>query len=109
MTITIISAYPASSVQVLDILTKKPIENAKVTINTTQKFTDSLGLAVLDVPNGSYTLNISHPSYWSKTLKITLPMTEPLKAELIPLWSIGLGIVAGVTIITAVAAKAMWK
>jgi len=109
MTITIISAYPASSVQVLDAITKKPIQNAKVKINTTEKLTDSLGLAVLDVPDGLYTLSISHPSYWSKTLKITLPMTEPLKAELIPLWAIGLGIVAGATVVTAVIAKVVWK
>lgn len=108
-TIVIVSGYPSSSIQLLDALTKKPIEGAKVTINTTEKTSDTLGLVVFDVPDGKYTVKISHSAYLPKTLTLTLPMAEPMKVDLWPLWAVGLGIVAGATVLTVVIAKAVWK
>lgn len=108
-TILIISGYPSSSIQVLDAVTKKPIEAATVTANTTERKTDATGMAVLEVPDGKYTVKISHPSHLPKTLTLTIPMAEPLKVELWPLWAVGLGIVAGATVLTVVIAKAVWK
>jgi len=108
-TVTIIAGYPSSSIQLLDVVTKKPIEGAKVTINTTEKLTDAVGMVVLEVPEGKYTVKISHSAYLSKTLTLTIPMAEPLKIELWPLWAVGLGIVAGATVATVVIAKVVWK
>lgn len=107
--IVIIAAYPASSLQVIDAITKKPIADAKVEINTTVKKTDSTGIVVLEVPDGVYTVKISHPAYLPKTLKVTVPLAAPQTVELWPLWSIGLGIAAGATILTALIAKAVRK
>jgi hypothetical protein len=108
-TIVIVSGYPSSSIQLLDALTKKPIEGAKVTINTTEKTSDTLGLVVFDVPDGKYTVKISHSAYLPKTLTLTLPMAEPVKVDLWPLWAVGLGVAAGATIGVAVIAKVVWK
>lgn len=108
-TILIISGYPSSSIQVLDIITKKPIADATVTINTTTKKTDTSGIVVLDVPDGVYTVKISHPAYLPKTLNVTVPLAAPEPVQLIPLWSIALGIVAGATVLTVVIAKVVWK
>ena len=108
-TVTIIAGYPSSSIQLLDVVTKKPIEGAKVTINTTEKLTDAVGMVVLEVPEGKYTVKISHSAYLSKTLTLTIPIAEPLKIELWPLWAVGLGIVAGATVATVVIAKVVWK
>lgn len=108
-TLVIIAAYPSSSIRVLDAVTKKPLQNIKVIINTTQKLTDSSGIAVLDLPKGTYTVKIGNSAYLSKTLQLTLPLAEPLTVELWPLWTIGLGIVASAMVVTAVVAKAVWK
>lgn len=108
-TLTIIVGYPSSTIQLLDAVTKKPIEGAKVTINTTEKLTDATGLVVLDVPSGKYTVKISHSEYLPQTLTLTIPMAEPLKVELWPLWSIGLGIAAGATLLTVIIAKVVWR
>lgn len=108
-TVTIIVGYPSSSIQLSDSLTKKPIQGAKVLINSTEKVTDASGMVTLDVPEGTYTVKLSHSSYWGKTVSVTMPMTEPLKIGLWPLWAIGLGIVAGATVATVVISTAVWK
>ncbi len=109
ISVAVIAGYPSSSVQVLDATTKKPITDAKVTLYTTEKLTDASGIAVLDAPAGGYSLKISHSQYLSKTLSITLPMAEPLTVTLWPLWSIGLGIAAGATMLTVIIAKVVWR
>jgi len=106
-TILIIQAIPTFSIQVLDAITKKPIEAATVTANTTERKTDATGTAILELPAGTYTVKISHPAYLPKTLTLTIPMAEPLKVELYPLWAIGLGIVGGATVLTLIVAKAL--
>jgi len=108
-TVTIIVGYPSSSIQLSDSVTKKPIQGAKVAINSTEKVSDSSGMVSLEMPDGEYTVKISHPSYWKKTVTVKIPMAEPLKVELWPLWAIGLGIVAGATVATVVISKAVWK
>jgi len=108
-TVTIIAGYPSSSIQLLDAITKNPIVGAKVIVNSTEKLTDPMGMVVLEVPNGKYTVKISHASYLAKTLTLTIPMAEPLKVELWPLWAIGLGIVSTATVVVAIIAKATWK
>jgi hypothetical protein len=108
-TVTIIKGYPSSSVQVLDAVTKKPIEGAKATIDTTEKLSDALGIIVLEVAEGEYTVKITHPAYLTKTLTVTIPMAEPLTVELWPLWTVGLGICAAATIGLAIGFKVMGK
>ena len=102
-------AYPSSSLQIADYITGKPVAEATVLADSTEKTTDSSGMAVLEVPSGKYTVKITHPQYYPKTITVNLPMTEPLTVKLIPLWSIGLGIAAGATLIVAIAAKVAWR
>jgi uncharacterized membrane protein len=104
--ITAPPAYPFS-IQVLDAITKKPVANATVQVDTKVYTTGSDGTLALDIPEGSYTVKISHPSYLTKTLTVAVPMAETQKITLIPLWAVGLGIVGGVSILTIIIAKAV--
>lgn len=108
-TVSIIMAYPSSTLQLVDILTGKPVANATITADSKQYTSDSGGLAVLDLADGTYTIHITNPNYLSKTLSITFPMTAPLTVKLIPIWSVALGVVAAASIGVGVVAKLAWK
>jgi hypothetical protein len=108
-TLTIIVGYPTSTLQLADILTGKPVVNAKVTADSKTYTSDANGVVVLDLPNGTYTVSISNPAYLHKSFSLALPMAEPLTVKLIPLWGVGLGIVAGATVAVAVVAKLVWR
>jgi uncharacterized membrane protein len=94
---------------VKDAITKKPVVGATVTVNTNSTSTDETGKAVFEtIPPGTYTVEIRHPSYLTKKLSVTLTEAGLTKeVTLIPLWSIGVGIVGGVSILTIIIAKAV--
>jgi uncharacterized membrane protein len=102
-------AYPSNTLQLVDVITGKPITNATITADTTQFTSDSGGLAVLNLANGNYTVQIAAPHYFSKTLSITLPMTAPLTIKLIPVWSAAVGIIAVASVALGVGAKIIWR
>lgn len=108
-TLVIIAAYPTNMIQLADIITGKPIVNALITADSTEYTSDSKGAVVLNLPAGTYTITIRNSGYLSKSLSLTLPMTEPLTIKLIPTWAVALGIVAGATIVVGVAAKLAWR
>lgn len=109
LSLTIIMAYPTNTLQLVDFLTGKPVVNATVKANSTEYTSTSDGLVVLDLPNGTYTTRISSPSYISKSLSLTLPMTAPLTVTLIPVWGIALGAVTVASVAIVVAAKLAWR
>lgn len=85
---------PNLTVKVKDAVTKKPIEGAKVTVNTAEATTDASGLAVFpELPAGTYKVTVSKSGYkgWSKT--VTFEVGALIDVSLWPWWSIGLGIV----------------
>jgi len=107
-TVSVNVAY-ALTITVKDAITKKPIEGATVTANTTTIFTDETGKAIFDVlPPGTYRVEIRHSSYWTKKFSVTLTEAgEAREVSLIPLWGIGLGIVGGATVLTLAITKAL--
>jgi len=108
-TLTIIMAYPSNTLVLADYLTGKPIVNAKVTADSKEFTSDSNGILVLNLPNGTYTVSISNGGYLSKSFSLAIPMTGPLTVKLIPTWAVALGIVAGVSVTVAVGAKLAWR
>jgi uncharacterized membrane protein len=102
-------AIPSSALQLVDVLTGKPVTNAKVTADSTEYTSDNGGLVVLNLPDGTYKVVISSSSYLSKSVSVTLPMTQPLTVQLIPVWSIALGAVAGASVAIGVIAKLAWR
>jgi len=98
-------AYPTNTLQLVDFLTSKPVVNAKILANSTEYTSTPGGLVVLDLPDGTYKVSITHPSYLSKSLSLTIPMTEPLTVQLIPVWGVALGVVTSAAVIVVVAVK----
>lgn len=105
---TVYVAY-ALTITVKDAITKKPVVGATVTVNTNAKATDETGVAIFEtIPPGTYTVEIKHPSYLSKKFSITLTAAGTTReVTLIPLWSIGLGIVGGGITLTLIVTKAL--
>jgi len=99
----------ALTITVKDAVTKKPVVGATVTVNTNTVATDETGKAIFDtLPPGTYTVEIRHPDYWTKKFSITLTEAgEAREVTLIPLWSIGLGIVGGGIVLTLAVTKAL--
>lgn len=92
--VTLIVA-PNLTVRVRNAITKKPIEGAKVTVNTYGATTDASGLAIFgELPAGEYKITVSKSGYkgWSK--KRTFEPGELITITLWPWWIIGLGIVS---------------
>jgi len=104
-----VEALQALTVLVKDMVFKKPIEGAKVSVNTTVALTDASGIAVFDaLAPGSYTLSVSASDYKSETRSIDL--TEAGKVEevhLLPLWAIAAGVVGVGAVGIVVAHKAL--
>jgi hypothetical protein len=100
---------PQNSLYVADYITGKPVANATVSAGGKTYTTDSTGLATLDLPNGTYSAQVTSPNYLSKTVTVTIPLTSPLTVKLIPDWGIALGIVGGTTIITGILATVFWR
>lgn len=107
-TVSVNVAY-ALVITVKDAITKKPVAGATVTVNTTAKATDETGTAIFEtLPPGTYAAEIRHPSYWTKKFSVTLTEAgESREVSLIPLWSIGLGIVGGGIVLTLAVTKAL--
>lgn len=109
LSLTIIRAYPTNTLQLVDFLTGKPVINATVKAGSKEYTSTSGGLVVLDLPNGTYTVAISSPSYLSKSLSVTLPMTAPLTVQLTPIWGVALGAVTAASIAIVVVGKLAWR
>ncbi len=107
-TVSVNVAY-ALVITVKDAILRKPVVGATVTANTAEKATDEAGKAIFDVlPPGTYTVEIRHPSYLSKKFSITLTEAgEAREISLIPLWSIGAGIVGVGIVLTLGITKAL--
>jgi uncharacterized membrane protein len=102
-------AIPANTLQLVDILTGKPVTNATIQANSNQYTSENGGIVILDLPDGTYTLTISSPNYLKKSLSLTLPMTAPLTIQLIPIWGVALGAVAAASVTVGIAAKLTMK
>lgn len=105
---TVFAAY-ALTVTVKDIITRKPVTDATVTVDTYTATTDETGTAMFEtLPPGTYTVEITHPSYLTKTFSLTITEAgEAKEVSLIPIWGIGLGVVGGGILVTVVATKAL--
>lgn len=105
---TVYVAY-ALTIKVKDIITRKTVAGATVTVNTTSATTDETGTAAFEtLPPGTYTVEVKHSSYWTKRFSVTLTETgESREVSLIPLWSIGLGVVGGAMALTLIVTKAL--
>ncbi len=99
----------ALTVAVKDAITKKPIVGATVTVDTTEKATDETGAAIFDaLAPGTYTVEVKHSSYLSKSFSVTVTEAGELReVTLIPLWSVGLGVVGGGIALTVVITKVL--
>jgi len=88
------AAY-ALTVIVKDMIFKKPIEGARVVIDTSEAFTDSSGMATFDtLAPGIYTLSVSARDYKSETRKVELTeLGKVVEIHLLHVAAIALGIV----------------
>jgi len=104
-----LQVQPAFTVVVKDMVTKKPIVGAKVTVNSTEALTDGSGTAVFEALSpGNYSLTVSAGNY--KTASKTVDLTTLGKVEevhLLPLWAIAAGIVGACGVGLVVAHKAL--
>ena len=95
-------AAPVLTVRVFNAITKKPIDGARVLVDTYEAFTDAEGNAIYEViPLGTYTVWAQARDYKSVTFKPTVTLTEAgavVEIGLWPLWSIGLGIVGAASV-----------
>jgi hypothetical protein len=103
-TLTLIMAYPPNTILVADYITGKPLIGAQVTVDSTSYTTDSNGLFIPSLANGTYTVKITMHNYLTKTFTLTMPMTQPQTVKLIPYWAVGLGAAAGATVLLGIAA-----
>ena len=102
-----LSAQPALTVIVKDILFKKPIEGAKVVIDTSEVMTDASGMAVFDaLAPGTYTISVSARDYKSESRTIDLTVLGKVEeVHLLPMWAIAAGIVGAGSVGLVVASK----
>lgn len=105
---TVYVAY-ALTITVKDAVTKKPVVGATVTVDTTEKATNETGAAIFEtLAPGTYTVEVKHSSYLSKSFSVTVTEAGELReVTLIPLWSIGLGVVGGGIALTVAITKAL--
>jgi len=106
-----VNAQPALSVIVKDMIFKKPIEGARVTMDTFEAFTDALGMATFGaLPPGTYTVTISARDYKSETRKVELiAIGLVVEVNLIHLGAIVLAIAGGTSVGLVVAYHALKK
>lgn len=102
-----VEALPALTVLVKDMFFKKPIEGAKVTIDTTEATTDASGMAVFDaLASGTYTLTVSTRDYKSESRTVDLTMLGKVEeVHLLPMWAIAAGVVGAGAVGIVVAHK----
>jgi hypothetical protein len=73
-------------VKVIDYNTGAPIEGAYVYLNGYTGFTGKDGIAVIDVPLGTYELRVTHRDYDPLATKVSISTKEALvTVKLIPL------------------------
>ena len=105
-----VTALPALTVRVLNAITKKPIDGARVLVDTYEAFTDAEGNAIYEViPLGTYSIWAEARDYKPVTFKPKITLTEAgavVDVPLWPLWSVGLAVVGGASILTLGATKA---
>jgi len=91
-----LEALPALTVIVKDMVFKKPIQGAKVVVDTNEAVTDSSGMAVFDMlAPGTYTLIVSARDYKSETRTVILTAAGVVaEVHLLHLAAIALGLVA---------------
>jgi hypothetical protein len=82
-------------VHVVDMVTRSPIADAKVTVDTAEATTDETGTATFKLAPGSVLIKASKPGYVEASKRIELTeagATEEL--ALIPIWVFPVGILA---------------
>jgi len=91
-----LEAAPALTVVVKEMIFNKPIEGAKVVVDTNEAVTDSSGMAVFDMlAPGTYTLIVSARDYKSETRTVILTAAGVVaEVHLLHLAAIALGLVA---------------
>jgi len=89
-----VTAAPALTVHVKNLVTKKPIAGASVEVNAFEEVTDETGRAVFDaIPPGSYAIRVSAPNFISALRRIELTEAgQVVTISLIPLWTIPAGL-----------------
>ncbi|RYF26397.1 MAG: SusC/RagA family TonB-linked outer membrane protein [Flavobacteriales bacterium] len=70
--------------RVIDAQSKEPLAGVLIKVNKPEKtiLTDNNGFVELNLPNGTYQLQIQYLGYANKSLDITLPLTEALVVSL---------------------------
>ena len=100
---------PNLTVRVREALTSKPIEGAKVTVNTAEALTDASGLAVFgELPAGTYKITVTKSGYKSVSKTVTFTVGEVIDITLWPWWLIGLAVV-GVSAVGIVAIERLTR
>ena len=96
-----VEALPALTVVVKDMVLKKPVEGAKVTIDTNEALTDASGMAVFEslmyvLPPGvtTLTLTVSARDYKSESRSVDVTVLGKVEeVHLLPMWAIAAGVV----------------
>lgn len=104
-----VEAQPALTIIVKDMIFKKPIEGARVVIDTSEAITDASGMAVFDaLAPGTYTLTVSAKDYKSETRTVELTtLGMVVEIHLIHMAALALGIVGAGAVGIVVAHKAL--
>ena len=72
------------TVHVVDVSTGNPIPNAKVTVNSTVKYTDSNGYAIFSklAPSSTVTVTVEAPNYETETTTVVMDTSKTLEVKL---------------------------
>jgi len=102
-----VNALPALTVVVKDVIFKKPLEGAKVVLDSSEFLTDASGMVVFEtLAPGTYTITVSASDFKSETR--TVELTAAGMVVEVHLWHLG-AIVAGVAAVGAVGVVAAVK
>jgi len=79
---------PRLRVHVIDAISREPIPDAEIYINTYTTRTDARGVAELDVPAGTYDIVVRHRKYFVYRDTITVMRDMEITVELEPVFKI---------------------